>query len=561
MCKEEINEIVLVGESVKIPRIKAFLKEYFNGIIRINDSINPEETIAYGATIMAAKLLKKKEDLYLHNLMDITPLSLGINILNNSPDPEIKKEGDIMSILIKRGTKIPFFINKTYQTSVDNQTAVCIDIFEGEKKYVKYNHLLSKVELLNIPKKKKGEVKIDVKFSIDVNGILKVTVAMKSSNNYFEIIETKIKNDTISLTENDIEELKEKNKALYHKTITNSRGNIVIDYSNLKEILKEFQHIFINSEDGEEKYNILKNYIKVLKEFIKLFDKNFDNETILEKYYIYVKELINSYIIMLNMKGCLTQYDKEEIIKDINEYIKVFGKQSSGYLDNLIEMMKNINKKIFFEIIVLFIEELNNLGKACLKERKTYCRYHSLIYFEKAYSFFKKYIGDLKKLIICSKEIREKCKNEVAVSVSYFKDINSNTILLTTDLLKPDNLEIISIGTGFTGALFGLKLSYWDEKEKYEIVLSNYEKMLLELSDKSSLEKALCIASILKIAIRYLGKSNYQKYMELGEICECIVNELKINKNEKWYKEFEEIFKEIKENCEIIEKKNLMSNK
>ena len=254
---------------------------------------------------------------------------------------------------------------------------------------------------------------------------------------------------------------------------------------------------------------------------------------------------------MLNMKEHLTPADQKEAIKHIKEYIKVFAKQSSGYLDNLVEMMKTINKKIFFEILVIVIEELNNCGKKCLEERKKYCRYHSLIFFEKAYSFFKKYIGDFKSILICSKEIREKCKSEVAVSDSYIRDINSNAILLTEIYLKPDNL-IKSNMTGFTTPLLGLKLTQKDEQEKYQIVLKNYEKMLLELSDKVSLERALCIASIIKIAIRYLGESNYAKYMKLGESCEFLAKELHINKNEQWYMEFEEIYKEIKENYESL---------
>ena len=87
--------------------------------------------------------------------------------------------------------------------------------------------------------------------------------------------------------------------------------------------------------------------------------------------------------------------------------------------------------------------------------------------------------------------------------------------------------------TGFTAPLFGLKLTAKDGEEKYRIVLTNYEKMLVELSDKVSLEKALCIASILKIAIRYLGDTNYTKYMKLGETCEFLANQLNINKTER----------------------------
>lgn len=133
LSRNEVSEIVLVGGSSRIPKVKSFLKDYFEGV-KINDTINPDETIAYGATLMAAKILIKKDDnLKGFNLMDITPLSLGLNVKNNSTDPEIKKEGHLMSVIIKRGSKIPISNTKMYETSQDNQTYINVDIYEGEK--------------------------------------------------------------------------------------------------------------------------------------------------------------------------------------------------------------------------------------------------------------------------------------------------------------------------------------------------------------------------------------------------------------------------------------------
>ena len=96
LAKNEISEIELVCGSSRIPKVKSFLKEYYEGV-KINDSINPDEIIAYGTTLMAAKILIKRDDnLKGFNLIDITPLSLGLNAKNNSTDPEIKKEGNLM---------------------------------------------------------------------------------------------------------------------------------------------------------------------------------------------------------------------------------------------------------------------------------------------------------------------------------------------------------------------------------------------------------------------------------------------------------------------------------
>ena len=95
--------------------------------------------------------------------------------------------------------------------------------------------------------------------------------------------------------------------------------------------------------------------------------------------------------------------------------------------------------------------------------------------------------------------------------------------------------------TGFTSALLGLKLSPTDEAEQFQIILSNYEKMLIGLSNQNSREKAICIANILKLAIRFLGDMNYRKYNKLSEECQFLVDTLKLDKSEEWYKDFEDI--------------------
>ena len=320
-----------------------------------------------------------------------------------------------------------------------------------------------------------------------------------------------------------------------------------IDYINLKEILKELQDAYNEAEeDDEDKYNILLNYNCALEEFIDLLYKNFDNETIFEKYYIYVKQLIISYTKLLGIKSQVFKGDIDNITQKFKEYTKVFMEHNSGYLDDLIEVMKPINKKIFYEIVVNSIEQLNECGKNCLKERKPFCKYHSLIYFEKADAYFKKYIVDFKNLSIARKVLIDKCRSQRAVSLTYIADINSGAILLDEASLKSNRL-IQSNMTGFTRTLFGLKINPNEEAEKYQIILSNYEKMLIGLSDQRSKEKAICIANILKLAIRFLGDMNYAKYYKFAKHCKYLVNILHLDKNEEWYKDFEELYQEIKE--------------
>ena len=542
LSRNEISEIVLVGGSSRIPKVKIFLKEYFEGV-KINDTINPDETIAYGATLMAAKILIKKDDnLKGFNLMDITPLSLGLNVKNNSTDPEIKKEGHLMSVLIKRGSKIPISNTKMYETSQDNQECINVDIYEGEKKYTKYNHRLGKLEMKGIPKKKKGEVKIEVTYFIDVNGILTVTATEKATG---QTIETKIKNDMVGLTEEDIEKLRKKNE----KFLTKNMGNKKIDFTNLKESLKEFQDALNEAEDDEEKYNILMNYNNTLEEFIDKFQKDvdFDNETITEKYFIYVKDLIISYSKILNIKSQITKGDTETIIKNITKYLQVFSKLSSGYLDELLEIMKEqMPKKVFLEIVVNVMEQLNECGKKCLQEMKKFCRYHSLLYFEKSNLYYKKYIIDTKKLAVCSKQTIEKCKEQIKYSNILISQIHSGAILLCEDSLRSGEL-IQSTGTGFTNNRLVLQLSPKDDNEKYQIVLNNYETILSEFSNEPTEKEAICNANIIKICHRFLGYTNYKRYCGLGDRVDFIVRHLNIDREKKWYKDFLEIYQEVKD--------------
>jgi molecular chaperone DnaK (HSP70) len=159
LCENDISEVVLVGGSSRLPMIKDLIKKIFNNC-KINDSIDPDETVAVGATLMAAKILNKKDNLISgFNLIDITPLSLGVEVINEDKDDKIRKEGGIMDVIIKRGSKIPYINSQLYKTTEDNQDTVHIIIYEGESHFVKYNNILGRVELSGLHKRLKGKLK------------------------------------------------------------------------------------------------------------------------------------------------------------------------------------------------------------------------------------------------------------------------------------------------------------------------------------------------------------------------------------------------------------------
>ena len=408
--------------------------------------------------------------------------------------------------------------------------------------------------LNNLPKKKKGEVFLDIKFFIDVNGILTVTATEKSTGN---TVETQIKNDSVNLTDEDIERLKEKNKKYLEKT----KINKTLDFSNLKETLKDFQDAYNETEEEEDKFCILMNYNNTLEEFVDLFDiNNFDNETMVEKYFIYVSQLINSFIRCLKSKKYCSDYDQKQIKEKIKKYVEVFSKISLGYLEKIIEDDLKVLiedkelKKIFLEIILYAVEQLNERGKECLKKKVKFCKYNSLIYFEKSKCLFIRYIGKVTNLAICGGKLMNKAKELFTSNHIYINEINSGAILLFEESLKSGKL-ILSNETGFTKDLLNLKFEPNQDGEKYQIILSNYEKMLSEFFTEKALQKeqkkkvAICIANIIKISFSLLGYTHLKRYIELGEKCELYANDIDsgINKNEDWYKEFLDIMKEIKE--------------
>ena len=565
LTSKDITEIVLVGGSTRIPKIKIFLQEYFGNNCKINDSINPDEAVAYGATLMAAKILIKRDKaLEGFNLMDITPLSLGIAVNNESKNPEIQKEGLLMSVIIKRSTKIPFNNSDIFQTVSDNQTEARIQIYEGEKKYVKYNHILGEMLIKGLPKKPKGQVKIKVKLFIDVNGILTVTASeLSSKGEEVKPMDVVIEYQSIGLDKVKIEELKEKNKKFFNKLKT---PNMKLDFSNTREALTEFEDALKENEDEEDKYNIIMGYITTYEEFINSFDKtDFDNETLLEKYYIYLKELFEKYSMILNIKE---NYDslkenKNQIKENIKIYIKIFTLKTSGYLNDLLDILVNSPKNIFYEIVVFAMEQMNKSGKKCLEERKQFCRYNSLMYFERAFSLYDKYINNISKLVAYP-EINKKCQEELKICLIYINDVKTGSILLLEDSVREGKL-IKSNNTGFTKKRNDLAFTKEQEAEKNAIILQNYEKLLLEInpnidavlkrrkpSSEPNIKEAICIANIVKINFSFFGKTN-KRILNLCEHCEFIANKLGITTEKEWYKEFLKLYEEIKNSYQMIE--------
>jgi molecular chaperone DnaK len=165
MKPEEIDEVILVGGSTRIPKVQQIVKDFFKK--EPHKGVNPDEVVAIGAAIQGAVLTGEQKDVL---LLDVSPLSLGIETL-----------GGVSTVLIPRNTTIPTKKSETFSTAEDSQTTVEIHVLQGERELAQYNKTIGKFQLTGIPPAPRGMPQVEVTFDIDANGILHVTAKDKAT--------------------------------------------------------------------------------------------------------------------------------------------------------------------------------------------------------------------------------------------------------------------------------------------------------------------------------------------------------------------------------------------
>ena len=572
-----IDEVILIGGSTKIPRIRRMLKSLFYQ--EPNTSINPDEAVAYGAAIMAAKLSGTEgKDINEILIKDITPFTLGIAVyhpevtnvlmllnflenldkLNENNMKNIGKDSLLMSSIIKKGSPIPYDNTEVYHTISDDQEEAEIEVYEGESTFVKNNNLLGRFRIKDLPKKKAGEAHFDVNFKIDSNGILTVTAQLTDdqshktqltvetykggvSKNEFNILE---KAENLDTKDNKFYKMRNLRKEMdqYYEQIINPKKNIEDEDDDQK--LDEMERL---RKKEEEKFDLINNYSHSIEEFISLFEnKDLENEAILEKIFEYLEKLFKAYKMALQIRSQVNSEFEQKIINNISSYFTKFYVQKIFWLEDLLKILEGIPIKLFYEVAINLMQLFMIKGQLCETEAKNgnFNKFYSKQYYKGALDIIRKYNldKDIKRIDRNKQESYQKLKSKCLAGIN---NLNAEFSIKTKNALSSNKLVDNTLK---------------NDKERLYLMLDNFHENISKLEglddDESRRLLAFSYANIVKIEYKLLeNKIHLNIIYDYGNKCKQLASNKSTISNKSWFKEFLVIQKEIEDEINIKESK------
>ena len=531
-CPSDIDEIILVGGATRMVGVKDLLHRIF-GEGKVKDNLDPDEAVAFGATMEAAKMEEKDKINFI--LQDITAYKIGIATKNEDPNDN-EENGDKMYTIIKKFSKIPSSSEKSFEIELNqNSPDIVIRIYEGNDNYVKKNTSLGEMHIDNI--NKLGMIEYKVKFSIDVNSQLTVTITIDSLGIKKEEIITKV-------THAYVDKEKKKIKICKNKDLQ--------PFSLLLESIKISKKKLSESFDIQNKLESLKdccsNTEAIIEHYLQFIK---DNESIYEKIYINTKDLFSYYIELIKI-----YLNKKDEINDIIQKIKKMMRNlinQVGYIEELLEDFKEIQemeqfKNIFYEIFINYMELMNEEG-LIKKQNNKFSRYYSKLYFEREFYTCKKFVKE-NDILKIDKSLRERYEKLKQKNEEELKKVNSFTNFVEQ---RVKSGKFMYGKTGFT--MIGKKIEEYEQDmenlsvDELREILDIFQSMVDSFDKKvNSIGEAYCLFHLIYINYKIFKKG----YDKLWKYLERLKSILFSNTDEQydWLCEAKNIIKELEQQNE-----------
>ena len=520
---EDIKEIILVGGSSKIPKVREILNNRFPHA-RINDSISPDEAVAYGATFYCESLRRNTGEVWEDfQYLDATQHSYGVEL-----------EDGRMDVLIPAGSKYPTSMTNYFFNAYDDQYTFEINVYEGENEYVNENELLANFVLPDIPKKPKGECCLQLTFSIDDNQILNVTAHVEENGK----TENK-KIDKRCPNLNEISTLKLGKISLIGNDLNKKEKRFKLE-------IMDFTKNFKKMNDDQSKYEIIKNYNKSLDDYLHFLEENYEDFES-EKYLYLVDKLFKSYSYFFKTQLFpMVEFNvKTQINQNVESYIEKISKKCPYRIKYLLENFKEIRtdkSNIYITSTIFSMRTLKKRGDEYYIKMQSNSNQIAKNIYEECLIIGKICFNNDKILNVIElefrreyEEIKEECEDKIKlISADSISEIEktklTGNLFSNNKNLDDDNLSLLTFN-------FNQSLSKLNAIED------------LEENKEALLSKAICLANIVKIeSLKKIGIASLQNLFDLAnESIKIAVALGEICTSKNWYNEINNLKAKIKE--------------